>query len=244
MTKQKLPPEFMKLLKSVEAKRPKTVIDHTLKHGQITTEELKDTYGYNHPPRAVRDVRELGIPLKTFRVTGTDGRKIAAYKFGDPSEVRSAQLSGRTAFSSSLKDSLIEKQGPRCNIYLEPFPVRELQIDHRIPFEIAGDNGELSEDISEYMLLCASANRAKSWSCENCENWKNKSISACQSCYWAFPESYSHIALRDVRRLDLLWSGEEVAEYDVLIKEAEKVQEEAPEYVKNVLRNHFKRKSS
>jgi hypothetical protein len=244
MTKKKYPPEFMKLLKSVKAKRPKTVIDHILEHGQITTEELKDTYGYNHPPRAVRDVREQGIPIKTFRVTGADGRKIAAYKFGDPSEVRSAQLSGRTAFSSSLKDSLIEKQGPRCNIYLEPFPVRELQIDHRIPFEIAGDNGQLSEDTSEYMLLCASANRAKSWSCENCENWKLKKISACQSCYWAFPESYSHIAMRDVRRLDLLWSGEEIAEYDILIREAEKVQEETPEYVKNVLRNHFKKKSS
>jgi len=244
MTKQSYPPEFLKLLKSVVAKRPKTVIDHILKHGQITTEELKDTYGYNHPPRAIRDVREQGIPVITFRVTGSDGRKIAAYKFGDPSEVRATQLSGRTAFSSNLKDALIEKYGARCNIYLEPFPIRELQIDHRIPFEIAGDNGDLSGDIDEYMLLCASANRAKSWSCENCPNWKGKDVSACQSCYWAYPESYKHIAMRDIRRLDLLWSGEEVTEYETLIEEASKVQEEAPEYVKNVLRNHFKNKSS
>ncbi len=244
MTKKVYPPEFLKLLKSVEAKRPKTVIDHILKHGQITTEELKDTYGYNHPPRAIRDVREQGIPIKTLRVTGSDGRKIAAYKFGDPSEVRATQLSGRTAFSSKLKDALIEKYGARCNIYLEPFPIRELQIDHRVPFEIAGDNGELSENVDEYMLLCASANRAKSWSCENCANWKGKNIAACQSCYWAYPESYKHIAMRDVRRLDLLWSGEEVAEYEVLMGEVAKVQEEAPEYVKKVLRNHFKRKSS
>lgn len=244
MSKQNYPPEFLKLLKSVEAKRPKTVIDHILKHGQITTEELKDTYGYNHPPRAIRDVREKGIPVKTFRVTGTDGRKIAAYKFGDPAEVRATQLSGRTAFSSNLKNALVEKYGPRCNIYLEPFPMRESQIDHRVPFEIAGDDGSLSEDISEYMLLCASANRAKSWSCENCPNWQKKDIATCQSCYWAYPESYTHIATRDIRRLDLLWSGEEIADYDRLVEEAEKVQDEAPEYVKNVLRNHFKRKGS
>ena len=244
MTKKSYPTEFLKLLNSVDGKRPKTVIDHILKHGQITTEELKDTYGYNHPPRAIRDVREQGIPIKTFRVTGSDGRRIAAYKFGDPSEVRATQLSGRTAFSSNLKDALIEKYGARCNIYLEPFPVRELQIDHRVPFEIAGDNGDLSEDIDEYMLLCASANRAKSWSCENCANWKDKDITACRLCYWAYPESYKHIAMRDVRRLDLLWSGEEVAEYAVLMEEAAKVQEEAPEYVKKVLRSHFKRKSS
>jgi hypothetical protein len=241
MTKNIYPPEFLKLLKSVEAKRPKTVIDHILKYGQITTEELKSTYGYNHPPRAIRDVREQGIPIEMFRVTGSDGRKIAAYRFGNPSKVRATQLSGRTAFSSKLKEALIEKHGARCNIYLEPFPLRELQIDHRIPFEIAGDNGDLSENIDEYMLLCASANRAKSWSCEN---WKNKEIFTCKNCYWAYPESYKHIAMRDIRRLDLLWSGDEITDYEILVKEAEKVHEDAPEYIKNLLHNLFKSKSS
>ena len=243
MSNQNYPQEFIKLLKSVTAKRPKTVIDHILEYGQITTEELKDVYGYNHPPRAIRDVREQGIPIKTFRVSGSDNRKIAAYRFGDPSEVRATQLSGRTAFSSNLKSALIDKFGPKCNIYLESFPVRELQIDHRVPFEIAGDNGELSDETSEYMLLCASANRAKSWSCENCQNWKKKENDVCLSCYWAYPESYSHIAMRDIRRLDLLWSGDETADYDMLKQEAAKVREEAPEYVKNVLRNHFRHKS-
>ncbi len=131
MTKQIYPPEFLKLLKSVDAKRPKTVIEHILKYGQITTEELKNTYGYNHPPRAIRDVREQGIPVEMFRVTGSDGRK---------------------------------------------------------------------------------------------------------------PESYKHIAMRDIRRLDLLWSGEEVADYEVLIEEAAKVQEDAPEYVKKVLRSTLSHK--
>ena len=55
---EKYPDDFIKLLHSVKAKRPKTVIDHILEHGQITTEELKDIYGYNHPLRAIRDVRE------------------------------------------------------------------------------------------------------------------------------------------------------------------------------------------
>lgn len=61
-----LPKDFIELCHSITAKRPKTVIDHILEHGFITTEELKETYGYNHPPRAVRDVREHGIPLETF----------------------------------------------------------------------------------------------------------------------------------------------------------------------------------
>lgn len=244
MSKRTYPPAFLRLLKSVKAKRPKTVIRHILKHGRITTEDLRNLYGYNHPPRAIRDVREQGIPVRTLRVTGADGRRIAAYEFGSPSEVRAARLSGRTAFSSMLKTALIKEYGARCNIYLEPFPDRELQIDHRVPFEIAGDSGDLPDDTGEYMLLCASANRAKSWSCENCGNWKKKEKAVCESCYWAFPESYSHIAMRDIRRLDILWSGEEVAEHDMLKEEAARAREETPEYVKSILRNHLgKRKS-
>lgn len=67
-----LPDEFIERCRAVTAKRPRIVIEHILTHGYITTEELKEQYGYNHPPRAARDVREQGIPLETFRVTGSD----------------------------------------------------------------------------------------------------------------------------------------------------------------------------
>lgn len=58
-------PELLELLKKVTGKRAKTVIEHILQYGQITTQELKNTYGYNHPPRAIRDVREKGIPNRS-----------------------------------------------------------------------------------------------------------------------------------------------------------------------------------
>lgn len=77
-------PEFRKKLLSVTAKRPTTIIKHILEHGSITSEEIKSLYGYNHPPRAVRDVREQGIPIETFRIKDSEGRNIAAYRFGDP----------------------------------------------------------------------------------------------------------------------------------------------------------------
>ncbi len=239
MTEQNLPPEFLDLLRSVTARRPRTVIDHILQHGYVTTEELRDRYGYNHPPRGARDVREQGIPLETFRVVGSDGRRIAAYRFGDPSEQRSAQLSGRTAFSSRIKEALIESAGSRCNIYLEPFPAGELQIDHRIPFEIAG-SGDLSENPDDYMLLCPSANRAKSWSCEHCDNWQARDVGVCRSCYWAFPENYSHVAMREMRRLDIIWTGDQTADFDTLSDQAVSEGWELPDFVKEVLRRHLR----
>ena len=38
----KYPKEFLDLLESVKAKRPRTVIQHILKYGYITSEELKN----------------------------------------------------------------------------------------------------------------------------------------------------------------------------------------------------------
>ena len=140
MANKKLTRDFIKKCKAVTAKRPRTVIEHILKHGYITTEDLKEKYGYNHPPRAARDVKEHGIPLEMFRVTGSDGRKIGAYRFGDPKKARFSRLSGRTALAKELKEKLIRLYGSKCAIYLEEFDEKNLQIDHRIPFEVAGDN--------------------------------------------------------------------------------------------------------
>jgi len=177
------PKEFLDILNAVEAKRPRTVIQHILKHGYITSQELKDTYGYNHPPRAVRDVREYGIPIETYRTDGTDGRKIAAYKFGNPDDAKKllSKAAGRTALSKALKQALIDKYGARCFIYLEPLDDNILQVDHRIPYEIAGEQDE--SKIDAFMLLSPSANRAKSWTCEHCDNWEMKDSSYCLKCF-------------------------------------------------------------
>lgn len=58
MRAEELPADFVERCRAVKAKRPRTVIEHILEHGYITTEELRTRYGYNHPPRAARDVRE------------------------------------------------------------------------------------------------------------------------------------------------------------------------------------------
>lgn len=229
-----LPDYFLKLCQSVTAKRPKVVIDHILEYGFITTEDIKERYGYNHPPRAARDVRELGIPLETFRVTSRDGRKIAAYRFGDITKVRFSKASGRTGLSKQIKEALIEQYGCQCFIYLEEVEERELQIDHRIPFEVGG---EPELDADNFMLLCGSANRAKSWSCQQCNNWKNlKDSSICASCYWAFPEEYEHIAMQPIRRIDLLWRGEDIETYEHLRERAITMNKSLANLVKDIIK--------
>lgn len=239
MSSNDLPADFVARCQAVTDKRPRTVIDHILTHGYITTEELKEIYGYNHPPRAARDVREQGIPLETFRVTGSDGRKIGAYRFGDPAKARFSRRSGRTAFAKTLKSALVERDGRRCAIYLEEFDPQELQIDHRIPFEVAGDVPGTMDDPSGYMLLCGSANRAKSWSCEHCVNWRElKDPEICRRCYWAYPEDYDHVAMRQARRTDILWTGDEIAVYERLKQRTLELQKDIPAYIKEIVEKH------
>ena len=96
------------------------------------------------------------------------------------------------------------------------------------------------DDPTAYMLLCGSANRAKSWSCEHCANWlEEKSPEVCQSGYWAHPESYKHLALRVVRRLDIVWGEHEVEVYERLRRRVETLDESMPGYVKAIIKTHL-----
>ncbi len=236
MKKKSLPRAFLKIARSITNKRARIVIEHILKHGFVTTEELENTYGYNHPPRAARDVREAGIPLETFRVKDKDGRNIAAYRFGDVSKVQKNRLGGRSVFSKGLKEELYQQQGGKCAICSGAFESRYLQIDHKVPYEVSGDDTNQKVQPSEFMLLCASCNRAKSWSCEHCINWKKeKDTDLCLRCYWGSPENYVHIALQSVRRMDIVWQGQEVRIYDKLKTLSNKGKTPLPDFVKKIL---------
>jgi len=175
-----------------------------------------------------------------FRVAGRDGRKIAAYRFGDPTKTRFGQQTGRSAFSQAIREKLIAIHGAICAIYLESFPERELQVDHRIPFEVLGDVRDAEQKPDDYMLLCGSANRAKSWSCEHCVNWLElKKPEVCRSCYWAYPDNYTHIAMRPIRRADIMWTEQEVEIYDKLKRKTSELQKNIPDYVKEIIRKHL-----
>ena len=245
-----LPERLRNLLNRVTAKRARTVIDHILEYGYITTEDLRDEYGYDHPPRAARDVREEGIPLETFYVKGSHGRDIAAYRFGDLTKIRSGKIGGRKAWPKNFKADLIKLFGARCAVCFTDYEPRYLQIDHCVPYEVGGDptTDELQPEF--FMLLCGSCNRAKSWSCEHCKNWQDDhDCTVCEACYWASPNQYSHVGLRLIRRLDITWSEDEIADYERIVSLANEgidrsqgqkgFREERariPDFVKKVLR--------
>lgn len=230
--------DFLLKLESIKAKRPATVVQHILKHGYITTEDLENIYGYKHPPRAVRDVKEQGVPIETYYVKNSEGKRMAAYRFGNPNEIENklSKVTGRTILSKALKRALIDKYGTKCFIYLETIDEALLQVDHRIPYEIGGEPN--SDNIDCYMLLSPSANRAKSWTCQHCPNWEKKDETFCINCFWSHPESYTHIAGNTQRRITITFTGNEIEDFNKLI--ALVGEENAQETIKQMINEYVK----
>ena len=233
-----LPQDFKDLLDSVTNKRARFVIDTIMKKGFCSTEDLKNG-GYEHAPRAARDVRELGIPLDTFKIKDTNGKNIAAYKFGNWEVAKNqnllAKTGGRTQLTEKLKQALINRYGSKCHLYGEYYPSNLLQPDHRVPYEIGGDPVDMM-DTDYFMLLSPSANRDKSWACEHCPNWTVKNIEMCRNCYYAYPENYQHIASREERHLNLVFSDQDMYIYDALVKYAQIEHISSQDFAKRLLK--------
>lgn len=209
-----LDPVLQAAIDNVKGLRPRRVIEHILAHGQVTTEDLQ-RMGYEHPPRAARDVRECGVPLVTTRVLGTHGKKIEAYTFGDPRNVEYKKLGGRRVLPKELRNALFVAQAGHCATCNHQYDVRYLQVDHRVPYEVAGEEAA-PEEVARFMLLCGSCQRKKSWSCEHCENWSAKKPAICASCFWAGPTGCRHIAGEQIRSLTMTFSGADASAFDEL----------------------------
>lgn len=227
--------EYRRILRRINkdkiGRRPRTVIMHILKHGYVTTGDLLSVYGYNHPPRAIRDVKDLGIPVRATYIKNARGRRISKYEIGD--WISDGARGERRPFPRDFKRQISDN--PVCVFCSLSISWRMLQIDHRIPVIVGGDNVE--RIAANFMLACPSCNRAKSWSCESCENSKARDAEACKTCYWASPLEYTHVALSNMRRIVLTWQGGEIDNYNMLDAKAGSAGMPFGMFLKNLIKN-------
>lgn len=235
--------ELLAAVAKVTTRRGKTLVNHILKHGTVSTEQLETVYGLTDAASAARDVKDAGVPLAKTTGKRTTGRQMAVYAFGDPSLIRGDRFQGRRAFAKGFKQLLIKEFGAKCELCSTPYEPRYFQIDHRVPYQIAGELSEGDRLLQEYMLLCGSCQRSKSWSCEHCDNWREgRQPAICKSCYWAEPADYTHIALKDHRRLEIVWLGDdEVSDHAKLKSLACRNALALPLYAKAALAEHVRR---
>lgn len=224
----KLPEALFERINSITNKRARVVLDTIVEKGSVSTAELQAA-GYDHPPRAARDVVELGIALKRVTVKRPDGQRIASYVFDerelDPSKT------GRVVLAKKEREAIIERNGSKCRFCGSK---NNLQVDHKIPYEVAGESQRYEND--PYQLLDGSCNRKKSWDCEHCENWaKIKDIKTCQTCYWANPDEYAHVAMRPERRVDIVWVGDEIKAFESLKSAAQRAGRSVADEIKTMI---------
>jgi len=140
----------------------------------------------------------------------------------------------RQAFSKRFRDSLIARHDSRDAITGERYEARCPQIDHRLPYEVTGDSAH--DRPEDYMPLNASSQRAKSWSCEQCANWReDRNPETCGSCFRAFPENYGHVAGERMRRADIEWRGSEIESFAHLRDKAEEASTTIAAVIKKLL---------
>lgn len=184
----------------------------------------------------VDEIKPPVISPETFRVNSADGRSIGAYMLADNVYI-GVDRKGRRAFPKKFKKTLLARDGEQCAMCNGKFPGRILQIDHKVPYEVAGDSDDTLNP-EEFMLLCNSCNRAKSWTCEHCDNWLNgKSPAICKTCIFGSPDKYEHIAMQQRRSLTLIWEELEVYYYDRLKEQAAEAGQSMSNYVKNMLKS-------
>jgi len=93
---------------------------------------------------------------------------------------------------------------------------------------------------NDFMLLSKSMQRAKSWDCEHCKNLLDHfDLGICKTCYWAYPEDYSHVAMKKIRNLNITWEGDEVCSFDNMKSSCDEEGRTIQDYIKSVVRDNF-----
>lgn len=202
------------------SKRGKILLEIILRSGSVTTEEL-EAVGYRDAASAARDVRDTGIPLITGKARSKTGGRTARYTLGKAKDIIDGRFNGRTIIPKSVKEKVLAHYG--CVDWLTgaAMPRTALTVDHRVPFRVLGDPKKPDWRIEELMPLDKSSQRSKSWACEACENYRIRDPDICRECFWAFPETYEHIAMEPLRRTDMVWRNSDVELHDRMKARAE-----------------------
>ncbi|HVR33881.1 MAG TPA: HNH endonuclease signature motif containing protein [Acidimicrobiia bacterium] len=156
------------------------------------------------------------------------------YVLDDPTNFTGDQAT-RRPISKKFRESLFLKHDFRCSVCRGQYSSRILQADHRVPFAVAGDpEGDFR--IEDFMPLCPSDQRAKSYECERCVATAQRDAQICKGCLWVDPTSYTHIATRLERRVTIAAQGGEITVLEVFLQRVSRAGGDAIAVLRDLLK--------
>jgi hypothetical protein len=184
------------LLNPALSKRACCVRDLLLTQGWVTYAQIKPLYDCYR--RAKRDLIDVGLTLQAKTIHDGHGRT-TLFEF-DP-QAFAGQQESRLPLSAKDREELKRRFDYKCNLCSTPEHHRHLEADHRIGFDLVGNDLHKAEGLDAFQPLCAPCNDKRQRACMECPN---KDPDTCRSCRWAYPEKYAHVATRPERRAELV----------------------------------------
>jgi hypothetical protein len=185
--------------------REKGVLAIYLRQGFITKQDCTDA-GFDVV--VTRDLTKHGL------VFGDQGGRIYL-DFGLSNERLASSTGGFQTLPARKRDEFLRESHLTCALCRCQFEKKRLCGDHRVPHRVAGNRLTEQEGMLAYQVLCYTCNNRKQKACAACPNQQTKrDIEMCRSCFWAYPDTYTHVAGQPERRLEIVLQG---LEADVLL---------------------------
>ena len=158
---------------------------------------------------------------KVIQVMGASGYAVERRDKGGIREYRLTSLTPGEKKARAFKTpsgkalhKLYERDSFTCRICGAKMSGPNLRPDHRVPAQFGGspENFIGEEWMQQFQALCAVCNYEKREACKRCPNWIARNIETCNSCYWASPDNYDHMATEAKTASDILkWSRAQLA---------------------------------
>lgn len=162
-----------------------------LRQGFVTKQ---DCYQLGFDPVVTRDLTKHGVVFESHQ-----GRILLDL------QASNVALGGPAVFPTRERDSLIEQASFLCALCGRQYPRKRLALDHRVPHRVAGNSLVASQGAeAATQVLCYGCNNDKQHACRDCPNQQSTlNPETCESCFWAYPEAYCHVATTPERRAEL-----------------------------------------
>lgn len=145
--------------------RAKVAADLLIKKGTITKYDFENTnVPVSQAPRAIRDLKDHGIPIKTLeRISVPQAKtKVSQYAFGSVDDIVSTSKYGRMYNPSGMKEKLVRLHGRVCVFCGKKLSGQDMELDHKLPVNIFGDLSSVERlNPDNYQLVCRKCNRLK-----------------------------------------------------------------------------------